>query len=31
VAAAPGYRRYETATDREIPIIRLTPDARVTM
>jgi deazaflavin-dependent oxidoreductase (nitroreductase family) len=22
---APGYRRYETVTDRQVPIIRLTP------
>jgi len=29
VAAAPGYSRYETTTDREIPIIRLTPDTEV--
>jgi deazaflavin-dependent oxidoreductase (nitroreductase family) len=29
VAAAPGYGRYETNTDREIPIIRLTPDTKV--
>jgi len=25
VAAAPGYGRYETSTDREIPVVRLTP------
>ena len=25
VAAAPGYGRYEQKTDREIPIVRLTP------
>lgn len=29
VSAAPGYGRYETTTDREIPIIRLTPDPKV--
>jgi deazaflavin-dependent oxidoreductase (nitroreductase family) len=27
VSAAPGFARYETTTDRRIPIIRLTPDA----
>ncbi len=26
VSEAPGYKKYETTTDREIPIIRLTPD-----
>lgn len=26
VSAAPGYRRYEATTDREIPIVRLSPD-----
>jgi deazaflavin-dependent oxidoreductase (nitroreductase family) len=26
VAAAPGYARYEAMTDREIPIVRLTPE-----
>jgi deazaflavin-dependent oxidoreductase (nitroreductase family) len=25
VATAPGFARYETTTDRQIPIIRLTP------
>lgn len=25
VSKAPGYRRYESTTDREIPIFRLTP------
>jgi deazaflavin-dependent oxidoreductase (nitroreductase family) len=25
VSLAPGYRRYETTTDRQIPIFRLTP------
>lgn len=28
VSAAPGFHRYETTTDREIPIIRLTPDTK---
>ncbi|MGH8959283.1 MAG: nitroreductase family deazaflavin-dependent oxidoreductase [Acidimicrobiia bacterium] len=27
VSTAPGFARYETATDRQIPIIRLTPEA----
>ena len=27
VAAAPGYGRYERKTDREIPIVRLTPES----
>ena len=27
VAASPGYGGYETKTDREIPIVRLTPAA----
>ena len=26
VSEAPGYKKYETTTDREIPIIRLTPE-----
>jgi deazaflavin-dependent oxidoreductase (nitroreductase family) len=25
VAAAPGYARYQSQTDREIPVVRLTP------
>ncbi|MGQ0848552.1 MAG: nitroreductase/quinone reductase family protein [Actinomycetota bacterium] len=25
VSLAPGYRRYETTTDRQVPVIRLTP------
>lgn len=25
VATAPGFARYETATDRQVPLIRLTP------
>jgi len=25
ISLAPGYRRYETTTDRQIPIFRLTP------
>lgn len=28
VSAAPGFARYETTTDRRIPIIRLTPEHR---
>ena len=28
VSAAPGFARYETTTDRRIPIIRLTPEQR---
>ena len=26
VAASPGYGRYEQVTDREIPVVRLTPE-----
>lgn len=29
VSLAPGYGPYETKTNREIPIIRLTPDSKV--
>jgi deazaflavin-dependent oxidoreductase (nitroreductase family) len=28
VALAPGFGKYETTTDRVIPVIRLTPEAR---
>ena len=26
VSLAPGFGKYETTTDRQIPVIRLTPD-----